>query len=363
MATALGRHGCEVSYIGPLRSKWETVEERLNGASAFLWERQYDYTHSIVLAKRYARIVERKLTGGAFDVVFAPSASTAIAYLKISIPIVYLSGTTFRLLNGYYPFFSNLLAVSVRQSDNVERRAIKNASLLLYPSEWAARSAREDYGADGAKVHVLPFGANLEEVPPKEAALKRRRTQQCVLLFLGVDWARKGGDIAVETLLKLKALGVPARLIVCGCVPPAGSSSEDVTVIPFLDKNDEKQREKLAALFLSADFLLMPTRSECFGIAFCEASAFGVPVIATDTGGVSAAVRDGENGRLLPLTARGADFAAVIRLLYQDQRRYDEMVRSSRAAFEDRLNWDTWAERTTGLITEMLRKTREASLQ
>lgn len=358
IATALMRHGAEISYLGPLRSKWEIVEERLNRASALFLGRQYDYTHSIVLARRYARLVQHRLAGRAFDVVFAPSASTAIAYLKTSLPIVYLSGTTFRLINGYYPFFSNLLAASVRQSDIVEGRAIKNASLLLYPSEWAARSAREDYGADGGKVHVLPFGANLDEVPSREATLKRRRTDECVLLFLGVDWERKGGDIAVETLSRLKALGVPARLIVCGCVPPEGSASEDITVIPFLDKNDAKQREKLAGLFLAADFLLLPTRSECFGIVFCEASAFGLPIIATDTGGVSAAVRDGENGCLLPSSARGAEFAEVVRLLYQDQRRYEQMVRSGRAAFEDRLNWDTWAEKATGLITDMLRKTR-----
>ena len=65
-------------------------------------------------------------------------------------------------------------------------------------------------------------------------------------------------------------------------------------------------------------------------------------------------VREGENGFMLPLSARGSDFANVIAKVYQDEQRYLELVISSRAAFEQRLNWDAWGIAVTDLIREML---------
>ena len=354
MAKALQRHCGDVSYLGPVSSEFEILGKYINKASRLFLNKRYNSTHSIFLAKKYARIIEHKIAGESFDLIFAPSASTQVAFVNTDIPVVYLSGTTFKLLNNYYPYFCNLLSTSVRQGNIIEGSAIRKASLLLYASQWAAQSAVEDYGADKSRTQVLPFGANLEEVYPREVVLKKKKTDQCRLLFLGVDWQRKGGDIAFETLLKLEELGVQAHLIVCGCIPPRGLSHKRMKVIPFLDKNDDGQRKELIDLLFTSDFLLLPTRSECFGIVFCEASAFGLPAITTDTGGVSGAVEQGKNGLMLPLSAGGLEYASLIRDLYQDGLRYAELVRSSRAAFEERLNWDTWGIEVSKLIAEML---------
>ncbi|GAC1568569.1 MAG: hypothetical protein NVS3B14_18240 [Ktedonobacteraceae bacterium] len=103
-----------------------------------------------------------------------------------------------------------------------------------------------------------------------------------------------------------------------------------------------------------SDFLLLPTRGDCTPIVFCEANAFGVPVITTSTGGVPGVIKDGENGFMLPLSARGAEYAEVIAKIYQDDQRYSELVKSSRAAFDDRLNWDAWGTTMNKLLDEML---------
>jgi glycosyltransferase involved in cell wall biosynthesis len=225
---------------------------------------------------------------------------------------------------------------------------------VIYSSAWAARSAIEDYGADPAKIHVVPFGANIDEPPAREVVLARKQSEQCRLLFLGVDWVRKGGDIAFETLLKLEELGIRAELVVCGCTPPQGVAHERMKIIPFLDKNDERQRKELEQLLMSADFLLLPTRADCTPIVFCEASAFGLPVVATNTGGVPEVVREGENGFLLPYEARGEAYAEVIARVYHDDERYAELVRASRAAFEERLNWDAWGVAVKHILADLL---------
>ena len=128
-------------------------------------------------------------------------------------------------------------------------------------------------------------------------------------------------------------------------------------VIPYLSKKDEKQRKELDKLFETSDFLLLPTRGDTYGMVFCEASAFGLPAIATNTGGVSGAVKEGENGFLLPLEARGGEYAELIARIYRDGRRYADLVRSSRAAFDNRLNWDAWGISVTKLITELVGET------
>jgi len=258
------------------------------------------------------------------------------------------------LLHGYYAAYSNLLGRSVYETNGLEELAIRRANLVIHPSQWAARSTIEHYHTDKQKVHVIPFGANLQSPPSAEVVELKKRSAHCRLLFLGVDWQRKGGEIAFETLLKLEELAIQAELIVCGCIPPKEFSHERMTVIPYLNKKDEKQRQKIEKLFETSDFLLLPTRSECYGMVFCEASAFGLPVISTDTGGVSGAVKHGENGFLLPSSARGAEYAEVIAKIYRDERRYAELVRSSRAAFEGRLNWDVWGITVRKLIAEML---------
>jgi len=173
-------------------------------------------------------------------------------------------------------------------------------------------------------------------------------------LFIGVKWERKGGDIAFETLLALEKMGIPAELTVVGCIPPKQFAHPAMKVIPFLNKNDESQRKKLEKLYLTSDFLLFPTRNECYGIVVCEANAFGLPVIAADTGGVSGVVTNGENGFLLPHSARGDQYAEVVAKLYRDERGYAELVQSSRADFDNRLNWDVWGTATHKLILELL---------
>jgi glycosyltransferase involved in cell wall biosynthesis len=174
------------------------------------------------------------------------------------------------------------------------------------------------------------------------------------LLFLGVEWQRKGGDITFETLLKLEEIGIPAELVVCGCTPPKEFSHERMRVIPFLNKNDESQRKELERLLMMSNFLLLPTRSDCVPMVLAEANAFGLPVITTNTGGVPEVVREGENGFLLPLDARGDAYAEVIAKAYRDDQYYSELVRASRAAFDNRLNWDAWGVSVKNILAELL---------
>lgn len=72
---------------------------------------------------------------------------------------------------------------------------------------------------------------------------------------------------------------------------------------------------ELPSLYASADLYLWPAINEAYGMAFLEAQAAGLPVVAGRTGGVPAVVADGISGLLTPIGDAAAFAAAVKRLL------------------------------------------------
>jgi glycosyltransferase involved in cell wall biosynthesis len=356
MARALQKHCGDVSYIGTrhVPPREEFIGRFVNKWTRLLFKKQYNYFFSTRMSKRYAKIATRQLVGQSFDVIVAPMGWAELAYLETDIPTIFVGDSTLGLLFNFYPACSNLVDVSYREMDTIEKRVTSRAKGLVYSSSWAARSAIDDYHADPAKVHVVSMGANFDNPLPKEIFLQKRKSSSCKLLFVGLDWQRKGGEIAFETLLALEKMGIMAELIICGCTPPEQFVHEKMQVIPFLDKNNPEQYNRLAQLYLETDFLLLPTRYDCTPIVFCEANAYGLPVITTQTGGVPELVRDGENGFTLPLAARGDEYARVIASVYQDDERYARLVSTSRATYEERLNWDVWGKAMNTILSKVV---------
>ncbi|NEP57126.1 MAG: glycosyltransferase family 4 protein [Symploca sp. SIO2G7] len=304
-------------------------------------------------SKKKVAHIQEQLNKTPCDVIFGPVASLEITYLDTNIPIIYLSDITFNLYNGYYP--SNFDQQQIEWISQIESTAISKASQIVYPSDWAAQSAIDDYYAEATKVKVIPFGANLDDPPAaEEVSLSKKTTSSCRLLFIGKDWERKGGEIAFQTLISLHKMGVDAELIVLGSVPPAEIQHDKLTLIPFLDKNDPIQRQQFRELFLQSNFFIFPTRADCSPIVTCEANAFGLPVITTDVGGLPTIINQGKNGYMLPLSASGDDFAKLIAEIFCDQTKYEQLVHSSREEYDSRLNWHSWAQSIRNLITDMI---------
>jgi glycosyltransferase involved in cell wall biosynthesis len=255
---------------------------------------------------------------------------------------------------GYHRILSGLAGFSEREGLALEQQAIAHAAMTVYSSQWAAEAARNAAPLAASKVYTIPFGANLEQPPPPP--IDRRFPEGLVkLLFLGVKWEEKGGPIAYETLLQLKQRGVSAQLVVCGCDPPGSLNDPDMRREGFLDKNDPQQRLQLEEHLRTADLLVLPTRFEAYGIVFCEAAAYGLPVLATRTGGIPTIVREGETGFLFAPEEGGAAYADRIEELVRDPARWQAMRKAAWARYETVLNWDAFAD-------AILKRVQEAGL-
>ena len=354
IAQSLTSHVGHVDYLGPVSLRYLfALGDRVNKVVGWLGRgKRYHYSISVLVSRMYASIFARKLRGKEYDLIFAPAGYTEFAFLKTDLPIVYCCDSTITQLIDYYPGLSGLLAVSKQELAYIEQRAIDRANLLIYSSHWAAQSAILDFKAPPEKVEVVPFGANFPVVLPREEIFAHAHNTRCQLLFVGVEWARKGGKIAFETLLALNRLGIDAHLTICGCVPPAGFEHEKLTVIPFLDKNQPDELNRMVQLYKNADFFLLPTRAECAAIAFCEASSFGVPSFTTDTGGIADFVVDGVNGYRLSLEAGGEEFAHAIKQVFDNKPLYKQLRVSSRDLYEQKLNWQAWGQHVRYVIEQ-----------
>ncbi|WP_288340691.1 glycosyltransferase family 4 protein [uncultured Roseivirga sp.] len=339
----------EVNALGPIRLNLvETVRMNLSILlfkvyHFFRYGSKVKSIHLSARSKAYSRFFERKLEYLNIDVLFAPVASLEIAYLRTNIPICYFSDTTFGQLWSYYHDEEGISSLVKKLGNRIEQLAIDNSTSQVFSSEWAAQYAVDFYGANS--VFVTQLGANMDhDLSFNPRSLK----DQINLLFIGVDWNRKGGTIVYQTFKSLLDKGYKVSLNVCGCIPP--NEHPNMKVIPFLDKNVEEDVKRMRQLYEEADIYFMPTRAETYGIVFCEAAAFGLPVVSTNTGGVSSIVEDGKTGFLLPHYAVYNDYVEIIERLISNEELYIELSLNARRKFESQLNWSSWGKETRMIL-------------
>ena len=272
-----------------------------------------------------------------------------LADLVTDLPILYLGDTTFRLFQGYLGITDPHI---MNRNDQLERRAIDRATHIIYPSDWAKQSAINHYGKEEDRISVIEFGANL--MLPPQVSQRSFSGNTCHLLFVGTNWHKKGGEHVLSVYHRLRELGVNASLTIVGCQPPQPlPKGMQARVIPYLDKATEEGQRLFDQLFRESDFLLAPTSFDCFGIVYCEAAAYGVPVLTTDVGGVKHVVRHGINGFLFPPEASVEEWVQRIMQLYTEPISYRQISQQALSEYQNRLCWKSWGIRMEHLLQEI----------
>jgi len=342
---ALEEYGAKITHLGPYPGNPWLYELIKNKVSRTLTGKGTNIYNTKRLSRKFSQYFTKVLADRSFDWLYAPAAAAETAFLETDIPIMGLSDANHYLAQDY-DSFRNLWQSSLEEFATIELRALHKFYKIAYPTSWVAQSTIHDLHIPSEKIFIAPFGANIveNEIPGFEQVVRTKKSDTCTLLFLGVDWERKGGAIAFNTLECLRSMNIPAELLICGCMPPSGFTHPHMKVIPFLDKRNKDDRYTIYSLLQSSSFLLLPTRAEAYGIVFCEASAFGLPSITSNVGGVSGVVIEEKNGHCLPYQSDGYDYAMVIREIWEDEQRYCTLSQSSREQYEKRLNWRVWAE-------------------
>jgi len=350
MMRGLRDAGVETISIGPLRRPGRLPMKAVGRVHNLLSTSSYDCDREPYLLVSYARQIRRALrSAGHIDVVITPG-SIAVSSLEIDIPVVIWTDATVGLMIDFY--YSNLSKRALRNALVAENSAIESAALFVGSSEWAAAGARDVHSS--ARTAVVPFGANLlgERVPDPDLRSKMNDPTKRVLL-VGVDWERKGVDLAIAAVARMRDAGVDARLDVVGCVPPPVVRLPDfVSIYGFLSRGVPAQRALLDDLFTAASLFMLPSVAECFGAVLCEAAAYGVPAIVSKVGGTESAVLDGQTGRVLE-TRTAASFAAAALAALDDDGAYEAMAHAARQDYLERLNWNSATNRLVSEVSAL----------
>jgi glycosyltransferase involved in cell wall biosynthesis len=240
---------------------------------------------------------------------------------------------------GHQPDKGGLLS---RYKHRVNVNLFQGASRLLPWSSWTADSLVKDYGVDARRIEVVPPGVDTERWHPGETA----ENGPVRILFVGGDFYRKGGEILLQAFEQL----------------PAGSAELALVTRSILDQkpgivihnNMKPNSAELIALFQSCHIFVLPTSAEAFGIAAIEASASGLPVIATRIGGLVDIVADGKTGFLVPEADTNA-LSARLKLLVEDRALRQRLGQAAHKRVEDRFNARKNADRVAEILKDSIR--------
>lgn len=269
----------------------------------------------------------------------------------IDTKMILLADTPYIGMEGYYPEYTNVLSFNSRYAHHLSREVWNACYKGIFSSQWAKNNAVNGYGISPDKLHVIEFGANIDTPILGTRTISFKDKTSYNILLSGVDWVRKGGEVAVECCMQLVRMGRGKfTLHIVGMpVPEQYKALPFIKEYGFLNKNIPEQYAKYLAILEQMDIFLFPSRAECSATVLCEAAGLGLPTFCYETGGLANYVVNGKNGERLPLSASGADFAeAIMNAIETDK--LDDYSRGAQEMYNTRLNWNTWTQRVKNEI-------------
>lgn len=345
----------KVIHLGPLKIKNSKYYKLLEYIYKYVLNKVFYFSREPSVIKDYSSQIAQAIEKYNPDIIFSPG-SIPISLLETTKPIVIYTDACFSALVNYYPSYSKLAKRTLKNGHNMETQALNRCNLIIYSTEWAANSAILNYNVNPEKVKVLPFGANISEKPTLEkitSIINCKQFEICNLLFIGVDWKRKGGNVAYQVTNALNNIGIKTILHVIGCeIPNKLKKSEQIKNYGFLNKHKPEDSKILNDLFYNSHFLIVPTIAEAYGLVFIEANAYGLPSITFDTGGTNTIIKNNINGILIEPDSDITKFVDFIRFYFSNKKEYKKLALSSHQVFENDLSWNLISEKLFNMIEE-----------
>lgn len=329
--------------------------------------------------------------GRLFLPIFAPYALCFALWTAHRFDIVLLGDGTLGLIGWLLKKLTRLTVVSVLHGIDVNydskslgvwyekilveiyknfwvRRFLPALDGYIAVSQATKRSAIE-HGLDGSKIFVIPNGIEAARFRYARDRAKLSRllgfdtTGSVVLLTVGRLVKRKGVAWFIRHVLPL--LPTEFRYAVAGSGPEetaiqdaiaASGTADRVVLLGRVSGPDKETLLGSADIFVQPN-IPVPGDMEGFGIAVIEASAAGLPVVASRLEGLADAISDGENGTLV--TPEDADgFAAAIQALRDNAVRTNASERG-RTFTRSHFDWPIIAVRYRDLLADFVKAVRD----
>jgi glycosyltransferase involved in cell wall biosynthesis len=265
------------------------------------------------------------------------------------------------------------IAEQSRPISSVARWCFRLASAITAPSEdLCVRAAR--LGAPAGRCHVVPYGVDpgtftrIENARPllhKELGLP---AESPIIFAVGRMVYKKGFEYLVRAVPAILREHPEARVVLAG-----GGDLEDRLKSLVRQLGVEKSvimpgwvsRDKMPLYFSGCDLFVLPSVVDRQGNVdglpntLLEAMASARPVVATNVAGIPLAVKDGDNGLLVPQKQPG-ELSSAINLLLDAPELRLQYGEASRLRVERELNWQTTARTFVDLYRAALKRRRRS---
>jgi glycosyltransferase involved in cell wall biosynthesis len=224
----------------------------------------------------------------------------------------------------------------------LEKEVYQNANLTFVRSSNVQHSVIEDYHQPADTVALVYAGSNASISTVKT---RNRDYSQPHILFVGLDWKRKGGPDLVKAFQLVRENCPEARLTIVGARPELN--------IPDCEVIGQVKPEELDQYYQQASVFCLPTHLEPFGIVFIEAMTAHLPIVATRVGAIPDFVEEGKNGWLVEPGDVTATADALLRLL-RNPRMCREFGEHSYRLVNERYSWKAVGEKFRENILNVL---------
>jgi D-inositol-3-phosphate glycosyltransferase len=245
---------------------------------------------------------------------------------------------------------------------------LHQADVIVAATTLEREQMRAYYGADPARIQIVPPGVDLELFRPLPCEASRAAVgiplDHHMILFVGRIQPIKG----IDTLIRAMAQLLRKRPHLKGkmCLSIIGGAGDPTTdgelarlqaleqelgiddVVTFLGS---RAQETLVHYYNAASMVVAPSHYESFGMVALEAMACGTPVIASDVGGLSLNVADGFNGYLVP--KGDVDALAYKMELMLEHEQLRAQLGTQACQWAQRFSWQTIADETLSIYARV----------
>ena len=249
-----------------------------------------------------------------FDVILCTSALEALSLIRLreEVPLLIMVNDN-KLVNAGRDIWKKVKATGLSRSSSrylyrrLEHKICTGARMIITNSDFTSQQVIEGYDLAPGRVMKLYKAVDLKVFQPKDSSTREILPLVPRLLFLKNDFRIGGLDFLVEALIGWPT-GEQFDLTVAGISPnqvamvekmlePARPALRNVRVKSLLN------REEVSRLYHEHDLFINMARQEALGVSCLEAMASGLPVIASNVGGLPEVLAEGKAGFMLPLDA------------------------------------------------------------
>lgn len=259
---------------------------------------------------------------------------------------------THRQSAAEWPAWNPLRGAALERWYARETAAYRAARHVFSFSTATRDSLVDDYGVDPARVTVVGAGANGGVSPefsrPAVAdAADVADGRGPNLLFIGNDFARKGGPDLLTAFAQVRRRFPDATLRLVGTRPDL-PAQPGVEVLGRIHDRDHIDR-----LYAQADVFALPSVFDPLPLVLLEAMARGVPIVTTASCGIPDVVRDQVEGRVVRANDPTGLADALVRSL-ADPAHSSSMAASARLRVREEFTWERVVDRMAPVLDEVV---------